>query len=171
MSVVWGVVYDHEGGIDVMSEKDVGTRFDIYLPATGAPLPKQAGSSPISRLKGSGQKILVVDDMTDQQELTAAALDRLNYQSETCTTGREALEAMAQQHFDLIILDMVTDDDWDGLKTFQEIKERFPDAKTLLVSGFAETDDVRRAQELGAGPFLRKPFTLESLGRLIKTLL
>lgn len=171
MSVVWGVVYDHGGGIDVMTQKDVGTRFDIYLPATNNPLPEKAGTSPISRLKGNHQKILVVDDMVDQQELTAAALDRLDYQPVTCSSGREALELMKNEKFELVILDMVTDDQWDGLMSYKAIRKAHPDMKTMLVSGFAETDDVKSAQELGAGPFIRKPFTLENLGRVLKTLL
>ncbi|MDA0978228.1 MAG: response regulator, partial [Proteobacteria bacterium] len=118
-----------------------------------------------------GESILVIDDLLDQRELTTAVLERLNYKVTTCATGQEALDQLKENDFDLVILDMVTNDEWDGLQSFREIISLKPDIRTLLVSGFAETEQVAEAQQLGAGPFLRKPFTLEGIGSRIKSLL
>jgi DNA-binding NtrC family response regulator len=62
---------------------------------------------------------------------------------------------------------MVMDTGWDGLQTFEELARTQPGIKSILVSGFAETEQVLKAQKLGAGPFQRKPFTIESLGQKI----
>ncbi|XOV87521.1 MAG: 7TM diverse intracellular signaling domain-containing protein [Pseudomonadota bacterium] len=171
MSVIWGVVYDHGGAIDVMTEKDAGTRFDIYLPRTSKPAPPRPAYQPIINLLGTGEKILVVDDMEDQRELTCAVLSRLGYTPDSCASGPEAVAKLAEASFDLVLLDMVMDDEWDGLTTFREIRKLVADQKTLLVSGFAETEQVTQAQAEGAGPFLRKPFTLEAIGSTIRQLL
>ncbi|MDA0273630.1 MAG: ATP-binding protein, partial [Proteobacteria bacterium] len=169
MSVVWGVIFDHEGAIDVMSEQDIGTRFDIYIPRTLKEAPPKPVKEPIDNLLGKQQRILVVDDLADQRQLTEDVLVRLNYQVSTCATGQAAVDLLAEQDFSLVILDMVIDDGWDGLTTFQEIIKIAPNIKTILVSGFAETEQVVEAQAQGAGTFLRKPFTIEGLGRRLKS--
>ncbi len=171
MSVVWGVVYDLGGAIDVTSVMGKRTRFDIYMPTTAKPLPEKIEKQPLEQLMGRGKQILVVDDMADQRELTQQVLEKLNYRVTVCANGQEAVNLVKKQHFDLIILDMITEDDWDGLRTYQELAKVQSDIKTLLVSGFTETDQVEEAQTLGAGPFLRKPFTLEAMGTLLKSVL
>lgn len=171
MSVIWGVVYDHKGAIDVTSIPGRGTRFDIYFPTTQKPAQKRAAPEPISDLMGKGERILVVDDIEEQRILTFDVLTRLGYKVTTCAGGSDALAALQQQRFDLVLLDMVMDDGWDGLETWRALIKEQPDLKSILVSGFAETDQVTEAQALGAGPFMRKPFTLEGIGSRIKQIL
>lgn len=170
MSVVWGVVYDHGGAIDVSSVVGKRTRFDIYLPTTHKSLPEKPEPQPIEALMGNGLRILVVDDMQDQRELTQRVLEKLNYDVTVCSNGREAVELVQQESFDAVILDMITEDEWNGLTIYEELDKSKPGIKTLLMSGFAETDQVYEAQRLGAGPFLRKPFTVEGLGTALKNL-
>lgn len=171
MSVIWGVVYDHGGAIDVISRPGVGTRFDVYFPITRKPAPEKPVPEPIADLMGKGERVLIVDDLEEQRALTSAVLTRLGYRPEACTTGEEAVMRLRETQFDLVVLDMVIDDGWDGLATFKALKEVDPDIRTVLVSGFAETDQVTEAQALGAGPFLRKPFTIEQVGARLKQVL
>lgn len=165
MSVVWGVVQDHKGAIDVVSELGVGTRFDIYLPITDAPVPEVLPPKPIAELLGDGQIIMVIEDMEDQRVLTEAVLTKLNYKVISCDCGETAAKILAERDVDLVIVDMMMDVGWDGLKTYEELARIKPGIKTILMSGFAETEQVLKAQALGAGLLQRKPFTVEAIGQ------
>jgi DNA-binding NtrC family response regulator len=55
-----------------------------------------------------------------------------------------------------------------GRQTYEQIVHIQPRQKAIIISGFAETEDVLEAQRMGAGQFLKKPVTLEKLGRAVK---
>ena len=69
---------------------------------------------------------------------------------------------------DLIILDMIMAPGIDGLETYRRIKTLHPKQKVIIASGFSETDRVKEAQLLGAGEYVRKPYTLETIGLAVK---
>ncbi|MCG6537767.1 MAG: response regulator, partial [Syntrophales bacterium LBB04] len=68
---------------------------------------------------------------------------------------------------DLMVLDMIVDPGMDGLETYQKVLETNPKQKAIIVSGFSETDRVKKAQELGAGAYVRKPYIQEKIGLAI----
>jgi YesN/AraC family two-component response regulator len=55
-----------------------------------------------------------------------------------------------------------------GLKIYERILENNPIQKAIIASGFAKTKDVKKAQQLGAGKYIWKPFALETLGIVVK---
>ena len=63
---------------------------------------------------------------------------------------------------------MIMDPGINGCETYKQIKRIHPGQKAVIVSGFAETDEVKEAQKLGAGRYIKKPFTLEKLGMAIR---
>jgi DNA-binding NtrC family response regulator len=69
---------------------------------------------------------------------------------------------------DLILLDMIMDPGMDGLDTYRHILEINPKQKAIIVSGFSETDRVNKAQALGAGEYVRKPYVVEKLGLAVR---
>jgi DNA-binding NarL/FixJ family response regulator len=69
---------------------------------------------------------------------------------------------------DLILLDMIMDPGISGRETYERVIKIHPNQKAVIVSGFVETDEVREAQRLGAGRFIKKPFTLETIGFALK---
>jgi two-component system, cell cycle sensor histidine kinase and response regulator CckA len=175
MAVVWGTVQDHDGYINFESHKGKGSTFELYFPVSNASelTPEEDSPLPIERYLGHGQKILVVDDGEEQREVTTTLLEKLGYKIKTVDSGEEAVRLCrrGQGYFDLIILDMIMGDGMDGLDTFKQIKKICQDTKVLIVSGFSETDRVKEAQRLGAGEYIKKPCTIEQLGRAIKKVL
>lgn len=168
LAVVWGTVKDHQGYIDVQSTEGTGTTFTLYLPATRKVDPQKPITDLEENLKSRGEKILVVDDVGQQREIASAILKYLGYDVATAASGEEAVQYLKENRADLVILDMIMDPGIDGLETYKRIREQNPGQKAIITSGYSETDRVKKAQELGAGRYLKKPYTLENLGRAVK---
>ncbi|MDX2445958.1 MAG: response regulator [Desulfobacterales bacterium] len=123
---------------------------------------------PIKDLKGKGEKILVVEDVDSQRDISCRMLETLGYKTKGISSGEEAVEFLKENTADLILLDMIMDPGINGRETYERIIKTHPNQKAIIVSGFAETDDVRQTQKLGAGKYIKKPLTLESLGLAVK---
>lgn len=170
MSVVWATVKDHGGFIDLQSQEGRGTRFDLYFPATRVKIVPQPKHIPIEDYLGN-EHILVVDDMPEQRRIAADMLGRLGYTVHTISNGESAVEFIQQQTVDLVVLDMVMDPGIDGLETYQRMLSHVPGQKAIIASGFAETVRVKKARQLGACSYLKKPYTLEKLGVSVRAAL
>jgi PAS domain S-box-containing protein len=170
MAVVWGTVKDHDGYLDIESAEGRGTTFTLYLPVTRREL-EEEGSVSIEAYRGHGERILVVDDVSQQRDIASALLTRLGYTVDLVSSGEEAVEFVRNQAVDLVVLDMIMDPGWDGLDTYRKILQERPEQKAVITSGFSETERVREAQRLGAGPYVKKPYTLEGIGLAVQTAL
>lgn len=168
MAVVWGTVKDHNGYIHVTSNKGKGTTMELYFPVTRKPIKGENIATSFENYKGKGQTILVVDDVSDQRELAARILTQLGYSTETVCSGEEACEYLESKPTDLIVLDMIMKPGIDGLETYKRIISKYPQQKAIIVSGFSETDRVKEAQRLGAGRYVKKPYTIEKIGMAVK---
>jgi len=167
LAVVWNVVQDHDGYINVKSNGQT-TTFDLYFPVSREAIPVRELPKPLEYYKGSGESILVVDDMKSQREFACKALEQLGYWATSVSGGEEAVEYLKQHSVDLILLDMIMDPGINGRETYEKIILINPGQKAIIASGFAETKEVKKAQELGAGRYIRKPFSLENIGMVVK---
>ena len=167
LAVVWNVMQDHQGYIDVQSTEN-GTTFELYFPITREAITDRESSIPIGDYKGAGETILIVDDVEAQREIACNMLDVLGYKTSAVSSGEEAVKYLQAHTVDLILLDMIMDPGINGRETYERVIKIHPNQKAVIASGFAETDEVREAQRLGAGPFIKKPFTLEKIGSAIK---
>ncbi len=165
--MVWNILLDHKGYIDVITGKN-GTTFELYFPITREEILGQTLSLPVKDLQGNGETILVVDDVESQRDISCKMLKRLGYQPEALPSGEKAIKYLKDNTVDLILLDMIMEPGMNGRETYERIIENHPDQKAIIVSGFAVTHDVKAAQELGAGIYIKKPYTLEKLGLAVK---
>ncbi|MBN2122712.1 MAG: response regulator [Deltaproteobacteria bacterium] len=168
MSVVWGTVQDHEGYIDLESVEGKGTTFELYFPVTREEIPAPERSIPPERYMGRGESILVVDDIREQREIASRILEKLGYVVSSAASGHEALAWLENNPADLIVLDMIMEPGIDGLDAYRRIASLHPGQRAIIASGFAETERVKEAQKLGAGQYLKKPYTLEKLGLAVR---
>lgn len=168
LAIVYGVIKDHNGYIDVRSEINRGSDFIVYLP--GAEISSTDEEKPIVDIRGS-EKILVVDDVEEQRELAATILSSLGYHVEVAEDGRKAVKYLKDNSADVVVLDMIMKDDFDGLDTYREIIKLHPGQKAIIASGFSETDRVKEAEKLGVGRYVRKPYNMQILGKAIREVL
>jgi len=165
MSVIWGTVEDHKGFIDVSSTQGKGSTFKLYFPVTGEENSNfEAANIPINKYMGKGEKILVVDDKRDQREIATVLLTELGYSVHTVSSGEEAVDYIKTNAVDLLLLDMLMPPGIDGLDTYREILKLQPGMKAIITSGFSESDRVKQALKLGAGMYVKKPYTMEKIG-------
>ena len=167
LTIVWNTVQDHQGYIDVRTSER-GTVFDLYFPVTRDELTQAEEEVPREDYQGHGERILVVDDEEKQRVIACWLLTRLGYVAEAVSSGEEAIEYVKEQPVDLIVLDMVMPKGINGRKTYEEIIKIRPGQKAIIASGYAKTKEVDLAQELGAGKYIKKPYTLEKVGLAVK---
>ena len=168
MAVVWGTVRDHDGYIDVQSTLNKGTTFTLYFPVSRERAVQEASKIPIEALQGNGESILVVDDAEDQREIATNILEKLGYSVSSAASGEEAVEYLKHHSVDLLVLDMIMEPGIDGYETYKRILDIHPKQKAVIASGFSETNRVKRAQKLGAGTYIKKPYLLEKIGQAMR---
>ncbi|MEE8416807.1 MAG: response regulator, partial [Desulfobacterales bacterium] len=167
LAVVWNTVQDHDGYINVKTSKK-GTAFELYFPVTREEVAAEKEGVPLDDYLGHGEKILVVDDEERQREIACAMLTKLGYTPESVSSGEEAIEYVKENPVDLIVLDMVMPKGINGRETYEEVIKIRPGQKAIIASGFSETKDVKAAQKLGAGKYIKKPYTMAKIGIAVK---
>jgi len=167
LAVAWNVVHDHKGYIGVTTDGD-GTTFELFFPVTREKFSVKNYAISIEDFKGEGETILVVDDDEDQRDISCNILETFGYKTKAVSGGEEAVEYLKENTADLILLDMIMDPGINGRETYERIIRIRPNQKAIIVSGFAETDDVKKIQKLGAGKYIKKPLTIEKLGSILK---
>lgn len=165
LSIVHGIIEDHEGYITIDSELGKGTTFSLYFPVYRTAESELPESS--TMLEGKGERILVVDDDPVQREVASHLLQRLGYQVSVATSGEEAVKIVQDTPHDLVILDMVMDG-IDGAETYRQILKYNSTQKAIILSGFAVSQRVEEAISLGAGGFVPKPISPKNLANAIR---
>lgn len=168
LPIVWGTVKDQNGHIDLQTEVGKGTTFLLYFPVTREEAALTPQRTPPEDYRGRGERILVVDDIAEQREVASGLLMKLGYEVETAAGGEEAVKFLREKEADLVLLDMIMSPGPDGLETYRRIRDVNPRQKTILVSGFSETERVLTAQRLGAGAYVKKPYVMETIGLAIR---
>jgi two-component system, cell cycle sensor histidine kinase and response regulator CckA len=167
MAVVWGTVKDHKGYIDLQSTQGEGTVFTLYFPITRELPSDNKIDFSLEKIRGNKETILVIDDVREQRDIAATILTRLGYRVNTRSSGEEAVRYLALNHADLIVLDMIMDPGMGGLETYRQIIAHTPGQRAIIASGYSESQDIQKALEIGAGRYLKKPYTLIGLGMAV----
>jgi signal transduction histidine kinase len=157
LSLVYAIVTDAGGAIDVHSALEQGSTFDIYLARTEAAL-VTADEAAATLPRGRGERVLLVEDEASLLALTAEVLERLGYEPVSFSGSQDALAAfeVAPRSFDVVI----TDDFMPGLSgtgLAMELRRRRPDLPIVLMSGHSGPTLSQQALAAGVSELLVKP--------------
>jgi len=171
LASVYGIIKSHAGYINVYSEKEKGTVFTIYLPASEKEVPKEIESGPAAIIKGSGI-ILLIDDEKMILDVGVELLEELGYTVKSAMSGQEAIDVLKKERgkIDLIIMDMIMPG-MGGGETFDRLKEIDPDIKVLLSSGYSINGQATKILRRGCDGFIQKPFNMNQLAEKVQRIL
>ena len=162
LSAVIGIIKSHGGFLDVQSQINQGTQFQIYLPASTT-LERPREDRP-QLPSGRQQLILVVDDERAICELIKTTLEMYNYRVLTANNGAEALAIYAEHRdeIDRVLVDMMMPV-MDGLTTITALHQINPDLSLVAMSGLNSIEAVAQSKRFGCQYFLAKPYTTADL--------
>jgi len=174
LSMVYGIIKQHSGYINVYSERGRGTTFKIYLPViSDSGLRNSDLKSEIQNLKsGMGETILIAEDEKAVRELMKLELEEAGYKVIEAVDGQEAIEKFRENKdsISLLLLDMIMPK-INGKGVYEEARKIKPDIKALFSSGYP-TDFIHKKGILEEGlNFISKPASPHVLLKRIRELL
>jgi PAS domain S-box-containing protein len=170
LSSVYGIIQSHSGHIEVVSEKNRGTTFSIYLPCTDNPV-QESEVLAESMIMGK-ETILIVDDEPMVLDIGVELLKRLGYNVLEAGSGRQAIEIYQtrKDSIDLVILDMIMPEQGGG-EIWETLRAINPDVRVLLSSGYSMEGKASELLNRGCSGFIQKPFSIQKLSARIKEIL
>jgi PAS domain S-box-containing protein len=169
LSMVFGIVKNHGGSVEVESTPGAGSRFTIYLPLSDGEAAVAEAASPRAAAYGSGRGwVLLIDDQETVRDVCSAMLSTLGYKVSTASDGREGVEWYRRfgREVDLVIIDMIMPN-LGGRECFREIKAMNPGVRAILSTGFSLDGAVQEILDDGIAGFIQKPFRLEDLSSAV----
>ncbi len=171
LAVVYGIVKEHQGDIEVCSEIDKGTTFNIYLPLKE----KVSGIISVDKMSkadSGNEKILLVDDEASIANLEGQMLSRLGYQVTMKTSSIDALNTFKvnPNSFDLVISDM-TMPNMTGDQLAKELLSIKADIPIIICTGFSERINKEQAETIGVKGFLMKPVVKLDMAKMVRGVL
>ncbi len=173
LSLVYGIIQQHSGWVEVKSAPGQGSTFSIYLPAISsvarAPL---AFESVAGAGGGHGERILLVEDEDQVRRFATKVLKRNGYQVLDAGSAEDALGLCKRENcrFDLVFSDVVLPGE-DGIWLAEKLFEQIPEVPILLASGYHESPEQDAIREKGFR-FISKPYSgdllLSSISEMIK---
>ncbi len=170
LSVVYGIVRQHGGFINVYSEPGKGTVFKVYFPAVAEAV--RAMETVEEPMKGGSETILIAEDEPSLREVASAMLTALGYQTVLASDGEEAVHIFREKHdeIDLVLLDVVMPR-LGGKEAYEEMKKIKPSMNSLFVTGYSLSGiHTNFILEQGIDA-LQKPYSAELLGKKVREIL
>jgi PAS domain S-box-containing protein len=177
LSVVYGIVTNHSGFIDMASEPGRGTTFDIYLPVPNDAAALIPAAEPREEKKtdptaGNGATILFVEDETHQLNLMQKHLAAEGHRVLTAKDGGEAVQTYLRykQEIDLVILDLGLPK-LNGWEAYKMMKGADPNVKAIFATGFISPEIEAHLQTEDSSAVITKPYSPAEMHKKITTVL
>jgi PAS domain S-box-containing protein len=168
LSMVYGMARQSGGIARIDSEPGKGTAVSLYFreaPAVREQASRRDTDESDGAQEAGGATILVIDDDPDVRAFIGESLAEQGYNVFQANDGRSGLSAYAAEQPDLVVLDFIMPG-LSGADVASRILSKQPDQAILFVSGYSETDSIRRIAP--NAPLLTKPFRAEALARAVR---
>jgi len=173
LATVFGIVEQHHGWIEVASEVNQGTTFDVFLPAiqrTESP-PAPAGQHTFR--EGGSETILLVEDELSVRTLARMVLERYGYHVLEASSAAEALRCWETRAgtIDLLLTDIVMPGGMSGRELGRQLTRQCPGLKVIYTSGYnpeMSNPDRQFPDETGITDFLQKPYSVSDLALIVR---
>ena len=161
---------DHHGFVKVESSQNKGSSFSLFFPATGEQPETTENwiTEPFEFYRGNGETILIVDDLPEQRQMAQLIIKQLHYRPLIAKNGDSALQQIADNTVDLVLLDLVLSNSESGLTVFRKIQQLSPEIKIIMLTGSSDAKSVTNMQISGVQHYVFKPYTVEKLGAAIR---
>ncbi len=171
LTVVHGIVRNHNGAIAVDSQPGEGVTFTMLFPIVAEKMVMDA-AAPGQIPRGAGEKILFIDDEVSIAKMGGMMLESLGYKAESRTSPLEALERFQSNpnHFDLVITDM-TMPQMTGINLFEKLRKARSDIPVIICTGHSSLIDEAKAKEIGLAGYTMKPIVMGDIAETIRKVL
>jgi CheY-like chemotaxis protein len=166
LAVVYGIVHNHRGFIDVTSRPGVGSTFEIYLPVTEVlEMQKESRPRATGLVLGKGT-VLVVEDERQIRNIATRTLEKCGYNVLAAENGLAALSLFEENPkvIDLVVLDIVMPK-MGGRVAFRQMKTIRPDVKVICITGYTADSSSKDLLEEGVLRVLEKPLDLHEFSQ------
>jgi two-component system cell cycle sensor histidine kinase/response regulator CckA len=172
LSMVYGIIQNHGGMIEVQSHTGIGSTFTVFLPAVASAALNGEERSPAPDSHRGQETILLVDDEEIIRELGIDILEDRGYRVFSASEGREAVRIYRERIrvIDLVILDVMMPG-IGGKETYRLLRAINPQVKVLLSSGYSTNGEVGEILKQGVSGFVQKPYREEELAAKIREVL
>ena len=172
LSMVYGIIQNHGGMIEVQSHPGIGSTFTVFLPAIASAALNGEELPPVPDIHQGQETILLVDDEEIIRELGIDILEDRGYRVFLASEGREAVKIYRERigEIDLIILDVMMPG-IGGKETYRQLRAINPQVKVLLSSGYSTNGEVGEILKQGVSGLVQKPYREEELAAKVREVL
>lgn len=111
--------------------------------------------------------ILIIDDRKDHAEAAAESLEKVGYKCEVASSGREGLDRLTKQEFNIVLTDLKMPD-MDGMEVLRQVKKHSAEAEVIMMTAYSSVETAVEAMQKGAATYLKKPLNIRELRQVVE---